>query len=143
MFPFFALEVLPARSGVQIRRTLPPNFGTGTWLLTFWNGTRTSCAFFVIKVFGKGQITSLALKKKNLDTLIKYSMPFTLCNIKNQLGGGKSSPSILARGGRWLGAGPSQRLLPVAETCRLCVAKVAAAAFTVEASESKTLSCVP
>lgn len=53
----------------------------------------------MIKVFNKGQVTSLALqkkKKKNLDTLVNYLMFFTLCNIKNELGGGKSILSIIS-----------------------------------------------
>lgn len=53
--------------------------------------------FSMIKVFNKGQVTSLALqKKKNLDTLVNYSMVFTLCNIKNEFGWGKSILSIIS-----------------------------------------------
>lgn len=52
----------------------------------------------MIKVLNKGQITSLPLQKqqqqKNLETLVNYSMAFTLCHIKNQLGGGKSILSM-------------------------------------------------
>lgn len=39
--------------------------------------------FSAIKVFNKGQITSLVLKKS--DTWANYSIPFTLCNIKGKL----------------------------------------------------------
>ena len=58
--------------------------------------------FSMIKVFSKGQVTSLASsfkskkKKKNLDTSVNYSIAFTLYNIKTKLGMGKSSISILS-----------------------------------------------
>ena len=51
--------------------------------------------FSTIKVFSKGQVTSLASsfkskkKKKNLDTSVNYSIAFTLYNIKTKLGMGK------------------------------------------------------
>lgn len=48
------------------------------------------CVFSMIKVFNKGQITSLALQNKTeSDTWVNYSMPLTLCNIKSKLNGGK------------------------------------------------------
>ena len=57
--------------------------------------------FSMIKALSKGQVTSLASnfkskkkKKKNLDTSVNYSVAFTLYNIKNELGMGKSSISI-------------------------------------------------
>ena len=57
--------------------------------------------FSMIKALSKGQVASLASnfkskKKKNLDTSVNYSVAFTLYNIKNELGMGKSSISILS-----------------------------------------------
>lgn len=60
-------------------------------------------------------------------------MPFTLCNIKNQFGGGKSSPAIMALSWRQVQCWACQHLLPATGTCGLCVPE-AAAAFAVKAS---------
>lgn len=93
----------------------------------------------MIKVLNKGQITSLALQKqqeKNLETLVNYSMAFTLCNIENQLGGRKSTLSMIALSWGQTHVCSASLLPKTMGTHHLCIANVASA-FRIQGNESK------